>query len=94
MADQFMAEIRLLPSEAGGRSGPLVSGEWRTVLGINEEHWSALLTFLGDPLPGETFQATVRLLMPEAHQYFPVGAKFIVWEGGTRGFGRVLAVAA
>lgn len=94
MSAQFAAEIHLLTTEAGGRSGPLLSGEWRTILGINDEHWSARLIFSGTPSPGDTFRATVQLLMPEAGQHFPVGAEFTVQEGGTRGTGRVVSAAA
>jgi hypothetical protein len=94
MSPLFAAEIRLLPTESGGRTGSLLHGEWRTVLGINNEHWSARLFFSGNPLPGENFSATVQLLVPEATQYFPVGAEFTVWEGGTKGTGRVLSAAA
>lgn len=94
MPASFIAEIRLLATEAGGRAGPLLSGEWRTVLGIGGEHWSARLAFSGMPSPGEVFRASVQLLMPEALQYFPVGAEFTVWEGGTKGVGRVLSIAA
>jgi len=94
MSPLFAAEIHLLPTDAGGRIGPLVHGEWRTVLGINDEHWSARLLFSGNPLPGETFPATVQLLMPEAAQYFPVGAEFTIWEGSTKATGRVLSGAA
>jgi hypothetical protein len=94
MSPLFAAEIHLLPTDAGGRTGQLAHGEWRTVLGINNEHWSARLLFSGNPLPGETFPATVQLLMPEAVQYFPVGAEFTVWEGDTKATGRVLSGAA
>jgi hypothetical protein len=94
MHPSFVADIRLLSTETGGRAGPLLSGEWRTVLGIGGEHWSARLLFSGEPSPGEAFQASVQLLMPEALQYFPVGAEFTVWEGGTKGVGRVLSMAA
>ncbi|MBB3833200.1 hypothetical protein FHR55_001366 [Xanthomonas arboricola] len=94
MSPSFVAEIYLLRTHAGGRIGPLVPGEWRTVLGINNEHWSARLLFSGNPLPEETFLATVQLLMPEAAQYFPAGAEFTVWEGGTKATGRVLSGAA
>ena len=94
MSAHFAAEIHLLTTQAGGRSGPLLSGEWRTVLGINNEHWSARLVFSGAPAPGDTFLASVQLLMPEASQYFPVGAEFTGWEGGTRGTGRVVSAAA
>ena len=94
MPPEFFAEIHLLPAESGGRRGPLVTGEWRTVLGINNEHWSARLTFSGQPEPGSTFHAGVQLLSPkEALPLFPVGAEFTVWEGGTKGNGRVVSYA-
>jgi len=65
------------------------------VLGINDEHWSARLYFSGDPSPGETFSAGVQLLYPDkALQFFTVGAEFTVWEGGTKGTGRVVSGAA
>lgn len=94
MADHFHADIQLLRTEAGGRTVPLASGEWRTVLGINGEHWSARLGFLGSLSPGGSFQASVQLLVPEALSQFPVGAAFTVWEGGTRAIGRVVSHAA
>jgi hypothetical protein len=94
MGSNFVAQIQLLPTESGGRKGPLVSGEWRTVLGINNEHWSAQLVFSGEPAPGESFVSQVQLLRPElALQYFPVGAEFTVLEGGTKGIGKVVALA-
>ena len=94
MSPSFAAEIHLLPTDAGGRIGSILRGEWRTVLGINNEHWSARLFFVGNPLPRETFLATAQLLMPEAAQYFPVGVEFTVWEGGTKATGRVLSGVA
>jgi hypothetical protein len=94
MSPEFFADIYLLPTEAGGRKGPLGSGEWRTVLGINDELWSARLTFMGQPQPGDAFQAGVQLLFPEpALPYFTVGSEFTVWEGGTKGTGRVVSLA-
>jgi hypothetical protein len=94
MPSSFVAEIRLVATEAGGRAGPLPSGEWRTVLGIGNKHWSARLSFAGMPSPGQVFQASVQLLVPEALHYFPVGAEFTVWEGGTKAVGHVLSIAA
>ena len=94
MSATFDAEIHLLASEAGGRAGPLLSGEWRTVLGVGKENWSARIKFSGTPLPGEIFHASVQLLIPEALQHFPVGAEFTVWEGGTKGVGHVLSLQA
>lgn len=93
MPETFFAEIHLLSAERGGRVGPLVSGEWRTVLGINNEHWSARLLFDETPAPGDSFRAIVQLLVPEAKQHFPTGAEFTVWEGGTKGVGHVLPPA-
>lgn len=86
----FVADIELLPTEAGGRQTALVGGEWRTVLGVNGERWSARLRFDGEPIPGATFEAAVWLLMPDmALPMFEVGKVFEVWEGGTKGWGRV-----
>lgn len=93
MRETFVAEIYLLPTEQGGRAGPLMSGEWRAVLGMNNEHWSARLLFDATPAPGDSFRATIQLLVPEARQHFRVGAEFTVWEGGTKGVGHVLPSA-
>lgn len=90
----FIAEVDLLPTEAGGRKIALNGGEWRTVLGVNGEHWSAMLRFEGDPAPGTTFEANVWLLMVDlALPMFAVGKTFEVWEGGTKAWGRVKRVA-
>jgi len=87
----FSAEITLLPTEAGGRRGPLVQGEWKTVLGVGNVNWSALMMFEGAPEPGETFYAEIWLLLPnKALIMFSTGVKFTVWEGGTKGLGQVL----
>lgn len=93
MPETFAAEIHLLPAERGGRVGPLVHGEWRTVLGINNEHLSARLLFDEAPAPGDSFRATVQLLVPEAIHHFPVGAEFTVWESGAKGAVHVLPSA-
>ncbi|ULU26790.1 hypothetical protein DYST_03738 [Dyella terrae] len=86
----FVADIELLPTEAGGRKVPLMGGEWRTVLGLSGEHWSALLRFDGEQAPGATFEAAVWLLMFDvALPMFEEGKVFEVWEGGTRAWGRV-----
>ena len=93
MAPCIFAEIQLFATQDGGRVGGLVSGEWRTILVVGEENWSARLTFEGAPLPGDTFQAWVQMLFPEAYPLLPVGTDFTVWENGTQGRGRVLTVA-
>jgi hypothetical protein len=94
MSEHFVAEITLLDTPAGGRVRPLASGEWRTVLGVSGEHWSARLTFQDCPCPGDVFEARVQLLIPEASTNFPVGAAFTIWENGTKGTGRVVSLVA
>jgi hypothetical protein len=89
----FVAEIELLPTEAGGRTITLLGGEWRTVLGINDEHWSAMLRFEGEHAPGATFNADIWLLRPDlALPMFEVGKTFEIWENGTKALGRVKRV--
>ena len=91
----FVANVQLLSTAEGGRKGPLFSGEWRTVLGINHEHWSARLAFSGEPAPGQSFVAQVQLLRPDvALPFFRIGAQFTVWEGDIKGVGQVVALAA
>jgi hypothetical protein len=41
----FIAEIELLPTEAGGPKIALYGVERRTVLDVNGERWSAMLRF-------------------------------------------------
>jgi hypothetical protein len=94
MAPRFLAEIHLFATQDDGRVGGLVSGEWRTIFGVGAENWSARLMFEGNPLPGDTFQAWVQMLVPEAYQVLPVGTEFTVWENGTKGKGRVLRAVA
>jgi len=93
-AHDFVATIRLLPTEAGGREGPLLSGEWRTILRAHGENWSARLIFSGQHGPGQSFVSEVQLLVPEiALPFFSVGVEFTVWEGSPKGVGQVVALA-
>ena len=91
MSPLFAAEIHLWPTEAGGRAIPLPHDEWRTVLGIDGQYWSARLLLSGTHAPGEIFRAQVQLLFPEAIEHFPMGAKFSIWEGRAKGEGCVLS---
>jgi len=86
----FVADVKLLSSEANGRKTPLREGEWRTVLGVNGEYWSAMLKFEGEQAPGATFEVNVGLLVRDlALPMFEVGKIFEVWEGGTKAWGCV-----
>mgnify|MGYP003397847056 CR=1 len=94
MAAQLEVEIVLAPSDRGGLTHAITGGEWRTVLGIGGEHWSARLLFQHEITPGEKCHAQVEFLFPEATEHFPAGAEFTVWHGGVVGGGRVITVAA
>jgi hypothetical protein len=93
MTPRLRAEVHLLPTHEGGRIGPLPPSEWRTIFGVGESNWSGRLLYAGAPAPGDTFECSVQLLVAEAYEHFPVQGEFTVWEGGTKGKGRVLAVA-
>lgn len=93
LADQFVAEIHLFPDQIQNRSDGL-DGEWRTILGIDGEQWLARLSFTGNPMPGDTFPASVQLLISSAAQHFSIGVEFSVWEAGMKGAGRVVSFAA
>lgn len=86
----FVAEIVVLPMEAGRDLVPLSKGEWQIVLGVNDEYWSATLDYAGEHAPGVTFEANVWvLLLDVALPMFEEGMAFSIWEGETRAHGSV-----
>lgn len=93
----IVAELRLYPSEPAGRLSSICSGEYRGVLGIGSERFSARWVVpVGEEIaPGErggTFG--IPFLFPEAAlPHFKVGAAFTGWEGKEIGSGRVLSIA-
>lgn len=92
---EIVVEITLLPSEAGGREGAILQGEYRGVLGVGPENFSVrFFVPLADGFsPSQTQRFGVQFLVPEAAlPHFPVGAAFTVWEGRVIGNGRVLEV--
>jgi hypothetical protein len=92
---EIVVDIDLLPTEQGGRNGPIPSGIFRGVFGVNGEHFSAAF-FVSNPggfAPGEAGQFGVQFLVPDAAvPLFPVGTSFTVWEGRTIGNGCVMEV--
>lgn len=89
----FVAEIVVLPLEAGRDLVPLSKGEWQIVLGVNDEYWSATLDYEGEHAPGITFEANVWvLLLDVALPMFEEGTVFSIWEGETRAHGSVKRV--
>jgi len=94
MATQLEVEVHLALPEQGGLPTSVTGGEWRTVLTVAGEHWSARLYFAGELVPGETARVTAQMLFPEAEVHFRKGTEFTVWQGRVVGSGRVLSVAA
>ena len=92
----IVAELRLFPTEANGRLSSICSGEFRGVLGIGSEHFSARwIVPVGEELVpgGRAGTFGIQFLVPEAAlPHFRVGAAFTVWEGKEIGSGRVLSV--
>jgi hypothetical protein len=92
---EIVVEITLLSSEAGGRKGAILQGEYRGVFGIGSANFSVrFFVPLEDGFsPNQTQRVGVQFLAPEAAPpNFPVGAEFSVWEGRVIGKGRVLEV--
>jgi hypothetical protein len=93
----IVAELRLHPGEANGRLSSICAGEYRGVLGIDSEHFSARWVVpVGEGLVpgGRTGTFGIQFLVPEAAlPHFKVGAAFTIWEGREIGCGRVVSVA-
>lgn len=86
-------QLTLLATAAGGRKGPIIPGEFRTVLSASGRNFSASLFLEALAVPGgNAVNCDVTLLDPtRALSYFPAGAQFELWEGGRKGYGFVLA---
>ena len=93
-----VVELRLHPSEPDGRLSSICSGEYRGILGIGSEHFSARWAVpIGEELApgGRAGTFGIEFLFPEnALPHFKVGAAFTVWEGKEIGSGRVLSTSA
>ena len=86
--DEFRARLRLLTSEEGGRSGPLVSG-YRSLFDLGDKTaagdvlpWGGEITLHGvnELAPGGEAVITVRLLMA-THDPLSPGWTFRLFEG-------------
>jgi hypothetical protein len=97
VSPQIFAKVTLLPTAVGGRKTPILSGDFRSVLGIGHEHFSARLE-IPEGIhfePGSTMDLGIQFLFPEAAlPNFPVGTTFTVWEGRDIGHGQVTSVIA
>ena len=93
----IVVELRLHPSEPDGRLSSICPGEYRCILGIGSEHFSARWVVPpGEELApgGRACTFGIEFLFPEnALPHFKAGAVFTVWEGKESGSGRVLSTS-
>lgn len=76
---------------------PILCGEYRGVFGVSDEHFSVRFEVPKETTfaPGSTLDLGIQFLFPEmALPKFPVGARFILWEGRLIGSGEVTSVIA
>lgn len=88
-------ELRLLPTESGGRAKALWQGcRMPHDFGFPDELNDGLYEFAGDPpAPGASQKAYVWLLAPDRNfGRFEPGFEFSIWESRTIGTGRILRV--
>ena len=92
---EIIVEMRLLSCEEGGRRSPIRQGEYRGILGIGSENFSARFFV---PVPqgissNGVHRLGVQFLFPEAAlPHFPIGTSFNLWEGHIIGNGKVVEV--
>jgi hypothetical protein len=88
-------ELRLLPTESGGRAKALWQGcRVPHDFGLPEELNDGMYEFAGNPpAPGTSQRAFVWLLAPNRNRgRLEPGFEFSIWEGRTIGTGRILRV--
>ena len=93
VSPEIEAEITLLSTECGGRDSAILSGEYRGVLSVGDENYSARFQVKNETgfSLSETQIVGVQFLFPDAAlPFFPVGATFAVWEGRNIGHGKVI----
>lgn len=90
-----VVELRLLPSDAGGRAGPTPAGWWGCPLSIDGDLFDARfdLSEMGAMLPGESRVVPVKFLCADLVRLrLIVGHELRVWEGGIIGDAKVLVL--
>jgi hypothetical protein len=95
VAPEIIARVSLLPAEAGGIGLPVRSGDFKTILTIGSESFSARVAEpVGRPLsPGASADVSVQFLVPDAAlPRFQPGIQFTIWEGTDIGTGEVISV--
>jgi hypothetical protein len=94
----ILAEIRLLPTEAGGRKGPMPLDVFVCQMGSGGEYFEMRmdLTGVGSLSPGSTARVPIRFSRPQyVLMWIVVGTEFSIselGESGKIGGGKVLEV--
>lgn len=94
-APHILAQVRLLPTEAGGRNGPTPPDVFVCRMGSGGDYFEMLmdLSGIGSLFPGSTAQVPIRFSHPEyINPLIQVGAVFSLNEVGKIGGGKVLKV--
>lgn len=94
-APDALVELRLFPSDAGGRAGPTPPGWWGCPLSINGDLFDGRfdLSETGPLQPGESRVVPVKFLSPDiVRTRITGGQELQVWEGGFIGEAAVLAL--
>jgi hypothetical protein len=89
-APQILAEVRLLPTEAGGLKQPIPPGFFDCPVGAGGEYFAMRmdLSCVGSLSPGSTARVPIQFLRPEyVLPWMEVGAEFAI---GKIGRGKVL----
>jgi hypothetical protein len=97
-APHILAEVRLLPTEAGGRKGPTPPDVFVCQIGSSGEYFEMRwdLSEIGSLSPGSTARVPIRFSRPEyVLPWMRVGAEFSLTESresGKIGGGKVLQI--
>ena len=98
IAPHILAEVRLLPTEAGGRKGPTPSDIFVCQIGGGGEYFEMRMDLrgIGSLSPGMTARVPIRFSRPEyVLLWIQVGTEFSLRESGESGKiggGKVLEV--
>ena len=93
----ILAEISLLPTQAGGRKDPTPVTWLGCPVQVDGKYFDARidLSELGPVEPGQTVRVPLKFLCPEvALVHFVAGKVFALWEGRVIGSGKVLTAYA
>jgi translation elongation factor EF-Tu-like GTPase len=94
-AHDIEVELTLLPTEHGGRKGPVSTG-YRPQFYYGNEDWDAAHTYIdrGVVHPGQSVKAWVDFFSPQYHRgRVYVGMPFLLREGDrVVGYGRVVKI--